>query len=220
MAEAVLFGVPYSTYVRTARIVLAEKGVAYALDPIDIGSVEVRGRHPFGRVPSFQHGELRLFETFAIARYVDEAFEGPPLQPADPGLRAIMTQWISVIVDPIYPRLIREYLIPYIRAARAGAAPEPQPVGSAMGDETGGETGGAIDDIRRSFAVLDSRAEESTYLAGPDFSLADAFILPILYYMWTPPETAALFEGSPNLQAYYERLAGRPSAAEILTPVT
>ena len=212
MADAVLFGVPYSTYVRTARIALAEKGVAYTLDPIDVGSEAVRDRHPFGRVPCFQHGELRLFETFAITRYVDEAFAGPPLQPADSGLRAIMTQWISVIVDPIYPQLIREYLIPYVRAARAGAAADPP---SAVGSSAVG----SIDDIRRSFAILDSRAEESTFLAGPDFSLADAFILPILYYMRTPPETAALFDDSPNLRAYYDRLAGRPSAAEILTPV-
>ena len=208
MTDAILYGVPYSTYVRTARIVLAEKGVAYTLDPIDFGSAELRDRHPFGRIPCFQHGELRLFETFAITRYVDEAFDGPPLQPADSGLRAIMTQWISVIVDPIYPRLIREYLIPYIRAARSGAATD-QP-----------STGGASDDLRQSFAILDSRAEESTYLAGPEFSLADAFILPILYYMRTPAETAALFDDSPNLRAYYDRLADRPSAAEILTPVS
>ena len=40
--------------------------------------------HPFGRIPAFEHDGFRLYETGAIARYVDEAFEGPALQPKDP----------------------------------------------------------------------------------------------------------------------------------------
>jgi glutathione S-transferase len=48
--------------------------------------------HPFGRIPAFEHDGFRLHETGAIARYVDEAFAGPALQPAEASARARMNQ--------------------------------------------------------------------------------------------------------------------------------
>jgi glutathione S-transferase len=51
-------------------------------------------RHPFGKIPAFEHDSFRLYEAGAIARYIDEAFAGVPLQPADVRGRARMTQII------------------------------------------------------------------------------------------------------------------------------
>lgn len=84
----ILYGFPQSTYVRTARMACEEKGVPYQLESIKLRSDAPRELHPFGEIPVLQNGNFVLYETPAIARYVDEAFDGPPQQPADPSDRA------------------------------------------------------------------------------------------------------------------------------------
>jgi glutathione S-transferase len=102
MTSPTVFGAAYSVYVRIVRLALAEKGVAYRLVDIDIFAPggppqEYVARHPFGRIPAFEHDGFRLYETGAIARYVDEAFDGPPLQPADVRRRAHRRAAITAI---------------------------------------------------------------------------------------------------------------------------
>lgn len=86
MGKPVVYGADYSVYVRIVRLVLEEKGVGYELVPVDIFAADgIPGwyfeHQPFGRIPAFEHDGFRLYETGAIARYVDEAFGGPALQP-------------------------------------------------------------------------------------------------------------------------------------------
>ena len=97
MSDPILFGAAYSVYVRIARLALAEKGVAYRLVEVDIFAeggppADYAARQPFGRIPAFEHDGFRLYESGAITRYVDEAFPGPPLQPAEPQARARVNQ--------------------------------------------------------------------------------------------------------------------------------
>ena len=83
----ILHGYRYSVYVRIARLALVEKGVAYDQVEINPFAAEIPGSylalHPFGRVPTLVQGDFVLYETAAITRYVDRAFEGPVLQPED-----------------------------------------------------------------------------------------------------------------------------------------
>ena len=93
MSTPVLFGATYSVYVRAARLALEEKGVPYRLEEVDIFAdggppPGYAQRHPFLRIPAFEHGGFRLYEAGAIMRYVDDAFDGPPLMPATPRARA------------------------------------------------------------------------------------------------------------------------------------
>ncbi|TIP53654.1 MAG: glutathione S-transferase family protein [Mesorhizobium sp.] len=102
MAKPILYGADYSVYVRIARLALEEKGVDYELLPLDIFAPEgipawYLELHPFGRIPAFEHDGFRLFETGAITRYVDEAFDGPALQSADAHGRARMNQIIGTL---------------------------------------------------------------------------------------------------------------------------
>ena len=84
MADPILYGPAFSTYARSVRLALEEKGVPYVLEEIDIFSganatPEYLARQPFGKVPALEHDGFRLYETGAILRYVDEAFDGPSL---------------------------------------------------------------------------------------------------------------------------------------------
>jgi hypothetical protein len=124
--SVVVYGFPQSTYVRTARMCLEEKGVDYALEPVDLGSDDYRALHPFAKVPAFRHGDVHLYETVAIARYVDGAFDGPALAPADVAGAARMSQWISVVIDYVYPtvigKVVLERFAPAIRGRDADEA--------------------------------------------------------------------------------------------------
>ncbi len=92
MTDIVIHGLAPRTYTRTARLACEEKGVPHRLEPIEFGSARHLALHPFGKIPILEHGDVRVFETLAITRYVDEAFKGPALQPADAKGPAVMTQ--------------------------------------------------------------------------------------------------------------------------------
>src|SRR5271166_5758637 len=96
-----VFGADYSVYVRIVRLCLIEKGVEYELTPIDVLAKDgpprsYLARHPFGRIPAFEHAGFLVYETSAIARYIDEAFRGPKLQPSGTKARARCNQLVSI----------------------------------------------------------------------------------------------------------------------------
>ena len=85
MATPIIYGPDYSTYVRTVRLAHEEKPVEYRLEPVHIlgGEAQQPGhlqRHPFGKVPAFEHDGFTLYETTAIVRYVDRVFAPPSYQ--------------------------------------------------------------------------------------------------------------------------------------------
>ena len=116
MAKPVIYGPAYSTYARTVRLALEEKGVDYDLVEVDLlqganRSPEHLARQPFGKVPAFEHDGFALYETDAIARYVDETFPGTALTPADVRSRARMNQAMSIIGGYAYPAMIGQIFI-------------------------------------------------------------------------------------------------------------
>ena len=99
MSDPIVYGFPRSTFVNIIRLILTHKDVAYSfhdLEPV-MGKPEHLALHPFNRVPILEHGDLTVYETSAIAAYVDEAFGGASLTPKDVRARARMNQWISAV---------------------------------------------------------------------------------------------------------------------------
>ena len=76
MATVTLHGPGFSTYTRSARLALEEKGVEYELDEINFIAdgmpAEQIARHPFGKVPALTHDGFVVYEVCAIGRYVDD----------------------------------------------------------------------------------------------------------------------------------------------------
>jgi glutathione S-transferase len=81
MADVVLHGFHRSTYVSIAKLVLTAKGVPFLFHDTEqaMGTANGWTLHPFDRVPVLTHDGFTVFETAAIAAYVDEAFFGPAL---------------------------------------------------------------------------------------------------------------------------------------------
>jgi glutathione S-transferase len=81
-----VYGVQASPYVRKVRIFLAEKGIAYDLDPVIPFNVsdEYRKLSPLGKVPAFRDGDRTLSDSSVICAYVERTHPEPPLYPRDP----------------------------------------------------------------------------------------------------------------------------------------
>ncbi len=138
VTEPTVFGAAYSVYVRTVRLTLAEKRVKYRLEEIDVFAPGGAPRdylehhHPFGRIPAFEHDGFRLYETGAITRYVDAAFAGPRLQPADPRACARMNQIIGVLDSYAYRTLVWDIFVERVRASAQGRQPDEARIAAAL----------------------------------------------------------------------------------------
>jgi glutathione S-transferase len=206
MTTLEIIGAPQSNFVRTARIACMEKGVPYTLNPARPHSSDVDAIHPFGKIPAMRHSELTLCESKAICTYIDLGFDGPPLMPRDPAGAARTEQWISLINTGIDPVLVRQYLLAYFFSGLPDGAPD-----RARIDAT-------LLKMREMFALLDRELGARPYLAGSDFTLADAFLLPIMHYMRLMPESSEMLKASPNVSAWFDRVSARPSVKETEPP--
>jgi glutathione S-transferase len=64
------------------------------------------------------------------------------------------------------------------------------------------------------FAVLDRAIAKTGYLAGDSFTLADAYLTPIVFYMNAVPESAALMAKTSYLRPYLDRQMARASVQQ------
>ncbi len=201
MSDITIHGFSASTYTRTARLAAEEKGLAYRLADPEMGTDGYLKLRPFGKMPAMSHGEVRLFETFAITRYFDEAFDGPALQPADAGQRAHMTQWVSANVDYMYPTIVIGLIVPRLLYPQRDVAVDKEALKENLP---------AIDN---QLAIAEDVLGSSPYLAGAEASIADFFVTPMNACLPAMPESKAALAKCPNIQAWQERMSGRGSFA-------
>ncbi len=209
MTEPIVFGAAYSVYVRAVRLALAEKGVPYRLEEVDIfaeggpppGYLE---RHPFARIPAFEHDGFRLHETTAISLYIDEAFAGPPLMPADPKARARVHQLLGILDNYAYRTLVWDVFVERVSVPQEGGTPDEAKIAAAL------------ERARICLAAVESLRGAGPWLAGARVSLADLRAFPMFELFRKAPEGARLLDSYPGLARWFEAMAARPSA--IATP--
>ena len=197
MSDVKLYGFPISTYVRTVRIALAEKGVDFELIPHTPNTPEMLALNPTGKVPAFSHDDFLLFETMAIIDYIDEAFDGPALKPSDVKQRAIMNQWISYINAYVFQVMIHEIVL--LRF-------EIRPMDQATIDA-------AIPKTKEQLALIEAGLADHTYLAGNNASLADFMLYPIIAFLAMAPE-ASLITEYPAVTAWQKRMESKKSVID------
>ena len=204
MAKPTVYGPAYSTYARTARLALEEKGVDYDLVEVDIlqgagRTPEHLARHPFGKVPAFEHEGFTLYETDAITRYVNEAFPGPDLEPSDVRERARMTQAIGVIGGYTYPCLITQIFVQRAIMPMLGNASDEAAISQALPQ------------AQTCLEALERLIDGHTHLAGETLSRADLLLIPVYDYFSQTPEGQRLLGKAPNLQRWWDKVRSRPS---------
>lgn len=210
MSEITVYGIPGSPFLRAVEVVLKEKGLDYhlqAMAPGEHKSEEHLKRHPFGRIPAFEHGELTIYETQAILRYLDDRFPHPPLTPGTPEQRTVMNQVIGIIEWYFFPKAAAPIGFNRIIGPRLLGIP---------GDETAVTE--AMPTAQTCFAEFDRLLGEKRHFAGDTMSLADIMLATQLDLFGECSEGRELIDGTRHLQPWLERMLARPSFAATAPP--
>ncbi len=185
MSEMTLWGFDGSTYVRVIKMLLAEKRFTdFKQVPLNVLEGEPKqpehlARHPFGKVPVLDHDGMRILETSAIARYLNDVLPGRSLVPATPKDRARMDMVIGLIDSYGYGALVGGVAAYHLFPDFVGGKNE------AMRN-SGIENGNTV--IR---LAMETRGA-SPFIAG-ELSLADLYLAPIAFYISLTPDAERVF---------------------------
>ena len=184
---------------------LEELGLEYKLNrmdfhPKDLKSDEHRARHPLGRIPVLDDGDVSIYESGAIAEYILECHKNGGLKPGsdDPRFPEYL-QWFhyceGMVMPPVNTIVVHTLLLP----------PERQ-------DET--VRGQAERLLAKAWAPVEAAMEGREDLIG-DFSAADT----MLGHACIMSKRLGIVtdEAFPNLSAYADRLMTRPACAKAFT---
>jgi glutathione S-transferase len=155
----------------------------------DFKKPEHRARNPFGQIPTYEEGDLVLFESGAIVLHIAERFPG--LFPVDADARARAIMWMFATVSDVEPLIIQREVVEYLENDKSWAAER-----MAMVEER----------IASRLGELSARLGDADWLDGV-FSAGDLLMVQALRRL----EGSALLAAFPNLVAYVERGKTRPA---------
>jgi glutathione S-transferase len=154
---------------------------------------EYLARNPTGLVPTIVDGNLTLWESNTIVRYLAARYGAGSLWPEDPTERALADKWMDYQLGTLFPAF-KGALLGLVRTVPENRDP-------GMIEASVGATAGVI-------AVLDAHLEDNDYVAGSSFTMGD-IALGSLVYRWLELDIDR--PDLPALQEWYGRLAGRPA---------
>jgi glutathione S-transferase len=202
MARPIVYGAAMSPYVWSVRLALAEKGITHELVSVGISEFHSEthlARHPFGKIPAFEHDGFMLYETQAIMRYVDEAFPSAPLQPIEVHPFARMNQIMGIVDNYLTPCLLADVIFQRMVAPLIGRTTDEAAVSAALPK------------VRHCLGEIARLAGEQPFLAGDAVTLADLMAIPQIYYFKKFPEGAAQLAELPALAAWAKHMEERQS---------
>ena len=176
-----------------------DAGMAFGV----VDTPEYRAMNPNGRVPTLRDGDLVLWESNAIVRYLCERYSPGDLSPADAGERAVADQWMdwqqtSLLADVtfIFWGLVRgkkENQDPALIKAASGR----------LGDL---------------WTMLDEHLAQRDYVAGARFTMGD---IPLGTFVWRWANLDIERPPLEHVAAWHERLKQRPAFREhVMVPLT
>ena len=146
-------------------------------------------RNPFGQIPTYEEGDLTLFESGAIVLHIAERFAG--LLPKDPDARARAIMWMFAALNTVEAPILERQTAFF----------------AARGKNWQGEHMAMIDErIRGRLGQLAARLGDDAWLDGA-FGAADIIMAHVLKRL----EGSGLLEEVPNVAAYIARAEARPA---------
>ena len=164
-----------------------------AFNPKDLKSDEHRARHPLGRVPVLDDGDVRIYESGAIVEYVIERHKNGGLKPevSDP-LYPEYLQWFhyceGMVMPPVNTIVVQTLLLPPDRR-----------------DET--VLGQAQRLLAKALEPVDESLAGRDYLIGA-FSAADIMLG---HACFMSNRLGCVSDEMANLKGYVERISERPA---------
>lgn len=191
---------------RAGRIVwlLEELQLPYELNrmafhPKDLKSDEHRARHPLGRVPVLEDGDVTIYESGAIVEYILERHKNGGLKPAvDAAEYPAYLQWFhyceGMVMPPVNTIVVQTLLLP----------PERR-------DETALAQAQRL--LTKALAPVDDALAGKDYLIGR-FSAADIMLG---HACFMSNRLGCVTDDMPNLKAYIGRIEARPAFQTAIT---
>lgn len=185
---------------RASRIMwlLEELELPYELNrmdfhPKDLKSDEHRERHPLGRVPVLEDGEVSIYESGAIVEYILARHKDGGLKPSvDSSLYPEYLQWFhyceGMVMPPVNTIVVQTVLLPPDRR-----------------DETALSQAQRL--LTKSWAPVEEAMTGRDYLIG-DFSAADVMLG---HACFMSNRLGCISDDMPNLKGYVQRIAARPA---------
>lgn len=153
-----------------------------------------RARHPFGQVPTYEEGDLVLFESGAIVLHIAENYPG--LFPDEAAGRARAIEWMFAALNTVEP-VIWDRIVTKIIDGDKDWSKERLPSVDAR--------------LRERLDELSARLGESEWLDGA-FSAGDLLMVAVLRNL----NGTEFLTAYPNLAAYTARGEARPAFARAL----
>ena len=233
----VLYHSGLSTCSKQVRMCLREKGVAYESRYLELWNYENLNPeylklNPNGVVPTLVVDGRPVIESTLICEYLDEAYSGPALKPADPQARARMRFWTWTADDVHLAVMVATYKaflsarIQDLTAAEIDTliahVPVPERRDRWRKFAKGGFSADELDVAHAKMAWGIERVEgalgETPMLAGDDFSLADISILAIVHRIGEVAPELLDPERAPHTDRWRKQVGARPSAQEVYRP--
>jgi glutathione S-transferase len=145
--------------------------------------------HPFGQIPTYEEGDLALFESGAIVLHIAERHTG--LLPEDANARARAIAWMFAALNTVEPPIVERSMATLLERDKSWYAERLQ----------------MLDDrVRVRLGELSTRLGDADWLDGA-FSAADLLMVTVLRRL----DGSGLVENYPNLSAYIARGEARPA---------
>lgn len=173
------------------RWALEEVGQRYDVRLVSFAAMKEqahRARQPFGQIPTYEEGDLVLFESGAIVFHIAEQHAG--LLPAEASARARAIAWMFAALSTIEPPIVNREIAILLERDKSWHE-ERLPL--------------VEDRIRARLDDLSSRLGEADWLDG-EFSAGDLLMVSVLRRLGS----SGLLEEYPSLSAYVARGEGRP----------
>ncbi len=216
-------------------LTLKEKGVPFVSRFIDMTKFEHHAPeyleiNPLGVIPAATHGDRKLYESTAIMEYIDDAFDGPPLRPADPHSRWRMRWWMKFIDEYWAPSIsmgawAQGRVRPQMSTEddeelkkRIAAIPQKERQESWTKATYGAFKPGELEESARKakygVMLMERQLANHTWLAGADYSLADINAFNSAYFLPTRPTSGVSDEHTPMFMEWLRRIYERPATKE------
>ncbi len=214
------------------RMALEEKGVKWTSRYIDLFRFdhmkpEYLALNPDGVVPTLVHNGIPIRESTIINEYIDAAFDGPSLVPADPVLQARMREFVRKCedgFDAIVKLTMVKYIFPKLRnrwsleELTKQAANRPHKYyrdihsRAVRGEITEEELAGARQTIEELLDHLERVLDPGPWIVGAQFTLADIDIAPYMFRLSAlGADQFWSHNRRPKVNEWYARLSRRPA---------
>jgi glutathione S-transferase len=192
-----IYGIPGSPYVRAALLGCEKKGVAYDFRRMGLGDTnqpEHLARHPFGRIPAFEH------DGFALLRDAGD----PPLY-----RRCVSRAGLAAVGPPRGGAGICDwYFFPQVTATICFQRLKKPMMGGSTDEDA---CAAALPDATRCIEAVAQLMGDGPYLAGEELSIADLMLAPHMAFFAMTPEGQTLLAGAPSISDWLARMDARPS---------